>query len=27
MPCGKPHAPFTEADGCMMLIREGDLVW
>ena len=27
MPCGVPHAPFTEAAGCMMLIREGDLVW
>lgn len=27
MPCGVPHAPYTEGDGCMMLIREGDLVW
>jgi anti-sigma factor ChrR (cupin superfamily) len=27
MPCGVPHAPYTEAEGCMMLIREGDLVW
>jgi anti-sigma factor ChrR (cupin superfamily) len=27
MPCGVPHAPYTEADGCLMLIREGDLVW
>ncbi len=27
MPCGVPHAPYTEAAGCMMLIREGDLVW
>jgi len=27
MPCGKPHAPFTGEERCMMLIREGDLVW
>ena len=27
MPCGVPHAPYTEGEGCMMLIREGDLVW
>ena len=27
MPCGVPHAPYTEADGALMLIREGDLVW
>lgn len=27
MPCGVPHAPYTEAEGCMMLIREGDLIW
>lgn len=27
MPCGKPHAPYTEDERCMMLIREGDLVW
>ena len=27
MPCGKPHAPFTGGERCMMLIREGDLVW
>jgi anti-sigma factor ChrR (cupin superfamily) len=27
MPCGVPHAPYTEAEGCMMLIREGDLAW
>jgi anti-sigma factor ChrR (cupin superfamily) len=27
MPCGVPHAPYTEDDGCLMLIREGDLVW
>jgi anti-sigma factor ChrR (cupin superfamily) len=27
MPIGIPHAPYTEAEGCMMLIREGDLVW
>ncbi len=27
MPCGKPHAPFTREERCMMLIREGDLVW
>lgn len=26
-PIGVPHAPYTEADGCLMLIREGDLVW
>jgi len=27
MPCGVPHAPYTEAANCKMLIREGDLVW
>jgi anti-sigma factor ChrR (cupin superfamily) len=27
MPCGVPHAPYTEAQNCKMLIREGDLVW
>ena len=27
MPIGVPHAPYTEASGCLMLIREGDLVW
>ncbi len=27
MPCGVAHAPYTEAERCMMLIREGDLVW
>jgi anti-sigma factor ChrR (cupin superfamily) len=27
MPCGVPHAPYTEGERCMMLIREGDLVW
>ncbi|MBM3568731.1 MAG: hypothetical protein FJX46_08235 [Alphaproteobacteria bacterium] len=27
MPCGVPHAPFTGDDRCMMLIREGDMVW
>ncbi len=27
MPCGKAHAPFTGDERCMMLIREGDLVW
>lgn len=27
MPIGVPHAPYTESEGCMMLIREGDLVW
>lgn len=27
MPCGKAHAPFTGGERCMMLIREGDLVW
>ena len=27
MPIGVPHAPYTETDGCLMLIREGDLVW
>lgn len=26
-PIGMPHAPYTEASGCLMLIREGDLVW
>ncbi len=27
MPIGIPHAPYTEDESCMMLIREGDLVW
>ncbi len=27
MPCGVPHAPYTENDRALMLIREGDLVW
>lgn len=27
MPCGLAHAPYTEDQRCMMLIREGDLVW
>jgi anti-sigma factor ChrR (cupin superfamily) len=27
MPCGVPHAPYTESTNCKMLIREGDLVW
>jgi anti-sigma factor ChrR (cupin superfamily) len=27
MPIGVPHAPYTEASHCLMLIREGDLVW
>jgi anti-sigma factor ChrR (cupin superfamily) len=27
MPIGIPHAPYTEDQNCMMLIREGDLVW
>jgi anti-sigma factor ChrR (cupin superfamily) len=27
MPCGVPHAPFTEGERAKMLIREGDLVW
>jgi anti-sigma factor ChrR (cupin superfamily) len=27
MPIGVPHTPYTEKDGCLMLIREGDLVW
>lgn len=27
MPCGKPHAPYTESENALMLIREGDLVW
>lgn len=27
MPVGVPHAPFTGEPGCLMLIREGDLVW
>jgi hypothetical protein len=26
-PIGVPHAPYTETEGCLMLIREGDLVW
>lgn len=27
MPIGVPHAPYTEDANCLMLIREGDLVW
>jgi anti-sigma factor ChrR (cupin superfamily) len=27
MPCGVPHAPYTESQNCKMLIREGDLIW
>ena len=27
MPIGVPHAPYTETAPCLMLIREGDLVW
>jgi anti-sigma factor ChrR (cupin superfamily) len=27
MPIGVPHAPYTESENCLMLIREGDLVW
>lgn len=27
MPIGVPHAPYTESESCLMLIREGDLVW
>lgn len=27
MPCGVAHAPYTGDERCMMLIREGDLVW
>ncbi|MSQ18527.1 MAG: hypothetical protein EXR39_02940 [Betaproteobacteria bacterium] len=27
IPIGIPHAPYTEDQNCMMLIREGDLVW
>jgi anti-sigma factor ChrR (cupin superfamily) len=27
MPCGVAHAPYTKDERCMMLIREGDLVW
>jgi len=27
MPCGVPHTPYTEAQNCKMLIRDGDLVW
>ena len=28
MPCGVPHAPYTEEkEGALMLIREGDMVW
>ncbi|MDO8768277.1 MAG: cupin domain-containing protein [Burkholderiaceae bacterium] len=27
MPIGVAHAPYTEGEGCLMLIREGDLVW
>jgi anti-sigma factor ChrR (cupin superfamily) len=27
MPIGIPHAPYTEDQNCLMLIREGDLVW
>ncbi len=26
-PIGVPHAPFTEQQNALMLIREGDLVW
>ncbi len=26
-PVGVPHAPYTESESCVMLIREGDLVW
>jgi anti-sigma factor ChrR (cupin superfamily) len=26
-PIGLEHAPFTEAQSCKMLIRDGDLVW
>jgi len=26
-PIGVPHQPYTDAGGCTMLIREGDLVW
>ncbi len=26
-PIGVPHAPYTEAESCTLLIREGDLVW
>lgn len=26
-PIGVPHAPYTDDQGCTMLIREGDLVW
>ena len=26
-PVGVPHAPYTEDQNCVMLIREGDLVW
>ena len=27
MPIGVPHTPYTKDGGCLMLIREGDLVW
>ncbi len=27
MPIGVPHAPYTQDKPCLMLIREGDLVW
>lgn len=27
MPCGVPHAPYTEQERAKMLIREGDLLW
>ncbi len=27
MPIGVPHTPYTKEAGCLMLIREGDLVW
>lgn len=27
MPIGVPHSPYSGDDGCLMLIREGDLVW
>ena len=27
MPIGVPHTPYTKDEPCLMLIREGDLVW
>jgi anti-sigma factor ChrR (cupin superfamily) len=27
MPIGVPHTPYTKEGGCLMLVREGDLVW